>query len=430
MKKDISKTIDLDNILNTKEEPKQEVVENIQPVVIDWDDILLEWSYRLPKGFPTVVDGKFVDREEIIILNEILEERELPLLITPQTTNHLNEASTKVATAFESIIVAVWNNEEPPVVEGIPKDAGKKIVNYLKKEKHIEGTTASKLTTKGIEVTNTWSQFWKPEEVPSSTKTPKTDIIIGNSRISLKIGSAQLMSGGPNESKATFYAAINSLQGSQDKVMKEIGNKLSDLTKGAIAKSSVEAELKKGKDKFLQEANKVNKEVQQLLRDEFKVNPEFRLAFVREAMTGRVKFTPKSPAYAEYVLSSDRNGDNTHLYKTTDNSFLAKVANQASVTVRFKSSSVKKKSQKTGAYRYWSVISLGLRKLDEEFARYEGKLLTELDFGNIITRVKNYIRSMFVKIYDWLKASIKNVMDFFDIEPVVDYSEEINFSAL
>jgi len=42
---------------------------------INFDEILTEWSYRLPKGFPTVIDGKFVDRYEILILNEILAER-------------------------------------------------------------------------------------------------------------------------------------------------------------------------------------------------------------------------------------------------------------------------------------------------------------------------------------------------------------------
>lgn len=42
---------------------------------IDFDEILTEWSYKLPKGFPTVVNGKFVDVHEIKVLNEILKER-------------------------------------------------------------------------------------------------------------------------------------------------------------------------------------------------------------------------------------------------------------------------------------------------------------------------------------------------------------------
>lgn len=52
---------------------------------IDYEEILLEWSYRLPKGFPTIVDGKFGSRDEVIILNQILEERGLQPMEVPET---------------------------------------------------------------------------------------------------------------------------------------------------------------------------------------------------------------------------------------------------------------------------------------------------------------------------------------------------------
>ena len=38
------------------------------------DDILLEWSYRLPKGYPTMKDGKFTSKKELKVLQEILAE--------------------------------------------------------------------------------------------------------------------------------------------------------------------------------------------------------------------------------------------------------------------------------------------------------------------------------------------------------------------
>lgn len=38
------------------------------------DDILLEWSYRLPKGYPTMKDGQFVDQKELQILREVMDE--------------------------------------------------------------------------------------------------------------------------------------------------------------------------------------------------------------------------------------------------------------------------------------------------------------------------------------------------------------------
>lgn len=58
------------------------------------DDILLEWSYRCPKGYPTIVDGKFVDREEVTILNEILvQNNQLPIPV-PESTTRLSRPNT------------------------------------------------------------------------------------------------------------------------------------------------------------------------------------------------------------------------------------------------------------------------------------------------------------------------------------------------
>ena len=74
---------------------------------INFDDILTEWSYRLPKGFPTIVDGKFTERDEVIILNEILNEKGLNGLELPEgnaifevTTANLSSDPTDVKEAL------------------------------------------------------------------------------------------------------------------------------------------------------------------------------------------------------------------------------------------------------------------------------------------------------------------------------------------
>ncbi len=41
---------------------------------INWDDIIAEWSYRLPKGFPTIKNGKFTIKSELKVLQEVLAE--------------------------------------------------------------------------------------------------------------------------------------------------------------------------------------------------------------------------------------------------------------------------------------------------------------------------------------------------------------------
>lgn len=52
------------------------------------NDILLEWSYRLKKGYPTMKDGKFIDPDELRVLHEILKENgvsEMPSFVKSKT---------------------------------------------------------------------------------------------------------------------------------------------------------------------------------------------------------------------------------------------------------------------------------------------------------------------------------------------------------
>jgi len=338
----------------------------------------------------------------------------------------LKEDATEGA-VFEEVIIATWNGETPPETKEISPDAGKKVVTYLKAQ-GLKGK-ATKLPTKGVDVTKDWSQFWRPDSVPGSTKTPKTDILIGDTRISLKMGAAQLMSGGINESKATYYAAMQSLKSLEDEIIKSTHDKLDNLTRSSIAAGQVDKELKAGKDEFLKKANDTNNEVKKLMKDIFANNADFRRAFVKEAMTGEVKFGKSTKAYAEYVLSADKKGDSVNLHKATDKSFLDKVASKTDVTVRFKSTSVKSKGEKTGQYRYWTVIALGVKKLEEEIEEHRGLMLTEGLLTGIINRIKTFFTELFRKVYEYLKGGIRNVMDFFEIEPEVTHGD-VDFSKL
>ena len=87
-----TKYINLDTILGEKKETAKDQViviqEAITPItparIVDWDSILNEVSHKLPKGYPTVVDGVFTEREEIIIINEALEAEGLSTLPLPE----------------------------------------------------------------------------------------------------------------------------------------------------------------------------------------------------------------------------------------------------------------------------------------------------------------------------------------------------------
>lgn len=57
------------------------------------DDLLLEISYKLPKGYPTIVNGKFVDREEVLLINEFLIEHGIGELPLPEASRIRKEAA-------------------------------------------------------------------------------------------------------------------------------------------------------------------------------------------------------------------------------------------------------------------------------------------------------------------------------------------------
>jgi hypothetical protein len=71
------------------------------------DEILLEWSYRLPKGYPTIVDGVFTEYEEVKILNEIMEERFASTMPLPEA-NYSVQPSIKNQTTLKEAMVCLF----------------------------------------------------------------------------------------------------------------------------------------------------------------------------------------------------------------------------------------------------------------------------------------------------------------------------------
>lgn len=79
------KEINLDNILADKQvEPTETILVVEEQKYVDFSRILNEVSYKLPKGYPTMVDGVLTEREEIIIINEALEAEGLSTLPLPE----------------------------------------------------------------------------------------------------------------------------------------------------------------------------------------------------------------------------------------------------------------------------------------------------------------------------------------------------------
>lgn len=122
----------------------------------------------------------------------------------------ISESASKGA-EYETVIVNAWNcleagSKSCKGTKSVPIKVGNAIVTALKSYK-LYGKDASRLGDGSVDVTSEWSAFF-PNGVGGGTKTPKTDVLIGKNRCSVKMGVGQLMSGGKQESTATLYACL------------------------------------------------------------------------------------------------------------------------------------------------------------------------------------------------------------------------------
>jgi len=114
---------------------------------INWDDIIAEWSYRLPKGYPTMKDGKFVDQAELQILQEVMYEYGFkePLNVEAKKKDNPEPESQAEAITKEQLIA----NLSDPKLDISPRTLAK--INLLMRrnvnfESAIEGRVREYLT--------------------------------------------------------------------------------------------------------------------------------------------------------------------------------------------------------------------------------------------------------------------------------------------
>jgi len=332
--------------------------------------------------------------------------------------------------AMEEVIVSAVNGKpEPDPTFGIDAAAGEEVAKFLN-QNGIKGS-AKVLGADQMDVTKEWAKFWDGS-VPSSTKTPKTDFIVGNVKISLKTGgAAQLMSGGKNESVATFYAALEKTKGN---MQKELVDKLTNMFEGLAPSSVASGELSKvikaKSDEIVNKANAAHKELMSELSGIFAKNIDFRDAFAYEAMSGEVKFGGNLGTCTHFLVT-DFDGKNSALHSVSDSKYVSKIANQMKVSVRFKTTSVKQtsggKTTKTGEYRYWSVVGLLLDKMHEDLQNMPEDMLTENAITDFFKNVWNRIKAAFKKAMDYVKENVKNLFDFLEVTPDVSFNNKVVF---
>lgn len=352
----------------------------------------------------------------------------------------ISEGLTTKARGMEQAIVKGLNNENSAPV------AIKNIVRFLK-QNGISGKGRLPLSNYPTDP-NKWDKYFPGGKVGGSTKTPKTDIIIdGKSihKISLKVGPAQLTSGGRGEAAALLYNALEKTGKKPDKIVQSLADGIKKLAPSSVAKvkGTIGEVIKSQKDEIISKADQLNHKLKIQLKELFSTSGPVAKAFTEEAISGKIKFM-NNEGTADYILVTDFSGTNNQLHKTTDSGYVSKITSQVKPDVRFKSMSEKTSKGKTGYYRYYGVVGL----ITEE-VNHEMKLLTEkLELQNLlqegvfdwvsekgksaleyitqtIENIKNKIIQFFTIAMQWMKKSWQNVLEFFDLDIDVIHNNQI-----
>jgi len=342
---------------------------------------------------------------------------------------HLTEGNTSAAFEMERVIVAAAGGPAyKPNDKKIAKDAGDKIVKKLK----LKGKGA--MPNDSYEVTSDWSKYF-PQGVKGGTKTPKTDFLIGDKRISLKTGSgAQLMSGGKNEATATFYAACKAGKIPIKGAVKKLESQFKLMITATIPddKGNARQLVKSQKNELINKTNKIHEEFKKDLRTMFAADKNFAFHFTFEAMTGVQKFGRKNVGASQYFLVTDWAGDNADIHDAfRQKAYVKKIANQVVPEARFKSGSQKKQdpksgiTKKTGYYSIYSAVGLGLKNMQEELDAIEGDLLTEGVLDKIkgaFKKFTNYMKRMIKAVVSYIGDSWQKLVQFLDLEPQIRFN--------
>ena len=268
------------------------------------------------------------------------------------------------------------------------------------------------------------TDFWK--SYGGTDTTPKTDITIGDKNFSVKIGLAQLMSGGKAESTATFQAAVKNSNPDLVKSpqYKKTTQVLEGFVKNTLAPSQLRPLIKSGTDKVVNAAEKAHKDCMTELGKLFNESESFKVEFAKEAMSGYEKFGKNSPASADLMLVATADGGKTVIKDVNDDAYCLKIANAMRLQARFKTSSRKIKGVKTGEYNYWSVVSLIVNSMSEELESGEKEMLIEI---NILNKVKSFVSKTWSKVTNFFKKGLRQLTSFLGAIPDIRVKRNVKF---
>ncbi len=296
------------------------------------------------------------------------------------------------ATQLEREIVKGINGDQ------VSNEHVQEIIEYLR-DTGVHGE-AKHVGFKQFNVSPEWSEY------NSKKSPPKTDIIIGDMKISLKSEDKfQIMDANKNEMTALFYCASNGTDILKSRMSKNIIDTLQKFVYNLLANGTV-GKMKKV-DPVIQEAEIMHKELQNQLEIMFANNPMFKKNFVKEVLSGSHKFGIESEASASHILIVS---PNELVFSPINDKIVSRFASKVNINVSFSSRGVKGMGA-AGRYRYWSVVRMIVEHLFESKLIYANGRLNE----NAITYIKDIIRYILS-----LFTSVENMLYFLEIEPEIN----------
>ena len=332
-----------------------------------------------------------------------------------------NEEGESDATMLEGIIVDVINRgtteiSDSKVADGTVAGAiavGKEVI-YRLRAKDWKCNSASR-AQRGT-ISKNWQIAYGDAD---ANTTPKTDILVDGKQVSVKKGPGQLMSGTVAETKATFWAALGdtALKGDGDilthkttvaidkclaKMQEVLPAQWKDTKSGkvvvnpragqSIAKfkgkgTVAQLQAKPDKDLVFNYIDELQAQLTELFDEAFERNPELKVAFVKEAMTGEHKFVPGSPAIAKYLLSTSKTGTEAVAHTITYQ-YIKALAPKCEVAFSFKTGSIKNKTAVLGARNYVSVLRVNANTSQTALPIVKGLLSKQKQSKDVYNKLK------------------------------------------
>ena len=190
-------------------------------------------------------------------------------------------------------------------------------------------------------------------------------------------------------------------------------------------------------DETLRDANAANKKLTKSFTKLFETE-EFKREFVYEAMTGAVKFDG-NPGTADHFLVVGYDGSaKLNVVNSSTDTYVGTILSKVSPSVKFKTSSVTTvKDGKTGNYRFRSVVGLMYDAADNTKNEINNMMNSgELEylsegFFDFVSRAwkkfKSFVSKLIGKVKDFITQSVNNMMEFFDIEPKISFTNNVKW---